>query len=111
MMESFWGTIQFELFDARAWTIRIELVNAIFEWIECWYNPNRRHSSIGMRSPVTFEALHTGVRPRSLTHTGGVRRTGKLTRRPGQTTAILANQHHPPHPNKKITAVSVGGSN
>jgi transposase InsO family protein len=34
--------------------------NATFEWIECWYNPHRRHSSVGMHSPVTFEALHTG---------------------------------------------------
>ncbi|WP_425393409.1 IS3 family transposase [Actinomycetospora chiangmaiensis] len=31
----------------------------IFEWIECWYNPIRRHSSIGMLSPVDFEARHT----------------------------------------------------
>jgi transposase InsO family protein len=25
-----------------------------------WYNPNRRHSSLGMHSPITFERLHTG---------------------------------------------------
>ena len=67
MMESFWGTMQLELLDARTWQTRDELVNAIFEWIECWYNPKRRHSSIGMHSPITFEALHTPVRPRSLT--------------------------------------------
>jgi putative transposase len=60
MMESFWGTMQLELLDANQWKTREELATAIFEWIECWYNPKRRHSSIGMRSPVTFEALHTG---------------------------------------------------
>ena len=60
MMESFWGTMQLELLDSKAWQTREELANAIFEWIECWYNPNRRHSSIGMHSPVTFETLHTG---------------------------------------------------
>jgi putative transposase len=59
MMESFWGTMQLELLDSKVWKTREELANAIFEWIECWYNPKRRHSSIGMRSPVTFEALHT----------------------------------------------------
>jgi putative transposase len=59
MMESFWGTMQIELLDARTWQTRDELANAIFEWIECWYNPNRRHSSIGMHSPITFETLHT----------------------------------------------------
>jgi putative transposase len=60
MMESFWGTMQLELLDKQVWKTREELANAIFEWIECWYNPKRRHSCIGMHSPVTFEALHTG---------------------------------------------------
>jgi putative transposase len=59
MMESFWGTLQLEVLDRKPWSTREELANAIFEWIECWYNPKRRHSSIGMHSPVTFEALHT----------------------------------------------------
>ena len=60
MMESFWGTLQLEVLDQNRWKTRDELANAIFEWIECWYNPKRRHSSLGMHSPVTFEALDTG---------------------------------------------------
>jgi putative transposase len=60
MMESFWGTMQLELLDSRTWETRDQLANAIFEWIECWYNPKRRHSGIEMHSPATFEALHTG---------------------------------------------------
>jgi putative transposase len=59
MMESFWGTMQLELLDSRNWKIRDELATAIFEWIECWYNPKRRHSRIGMHSPATFETLHS----------------------------------------------------
>lgn len=59
MMESFWGTMQLELLDSRTWETRAELANAIFEWIECWYNPIRRHSSVGMLSPIDFEAAHT----------------------------------------------------
>jgi transposase InsO family protein len=31
---------------------------AIFEWIECWYNPHRRHSYCSMLSPVEFENAH-----------------------------------------------------
>lgn len=58
MMESFWGTLQLEVLDSRRWETRSELANAIFEWIECWYNIERRHSSIGMLPPVTFETLH-----------------------------------------------------
>lgn len=59
MMESFWGTMQLELLDSRNWKTHAELANAIFEWIECWYNPKRRHSSIGMLSPLDYEARHT----------------------------------------------------
>jgi putative transposase len=58
MMESFWGTLQLEVFDTRTWETRDELANSIFEWIECWYNAERRHSSIGMLSPIEFEALN-----------------------------------------------------
>lgn len=60
MMESFWGTMQLELLDTKHWQTRGELATAIFEWIECWYNPKRRHSRIGMHSPATFDTLHTG---------------------------------------------------
>jgi len=66
MMESFWGTLQLEVLDSRAWEARSELANAIFEWIECWYNTKRRHSSLGMLAPVVFETLHPG----SNVHTG-----------------------------------------
>ena len=63
MMESFWSTLQLEVLDQRTWRTRGELANAIFEWIECWYNPTRRHSGIGMHSPVDFEQLHTPSDP------------------------------------------------
>jgi putative transposase len=59
MMESFWGTMQLELLDTRAWKSRQELATAIFERIECRYNTARRHSSLGMLSPVAFEARYT----------------------------------------------------
>jgi len=53
--ESFFGTLQLELLDRRRWTSRDELAAAMFEWIECFYNPSRRHSSIGMLSPIDYE--------------------------------------------------------
>jgi len=58
MMESFWGTLQLEVLDTKTWKTRDALANAIFEWIECWYNPERRHSRIGMLSPAEFEAIN-----------------------------------------------------
>ena len=54
--ESFFGTLQLELLDRKArWSTRHELAAAMFEWIECFYNPQRRHSSIGMLSPIDYE--------------------------------------------------------
>jgi len=58
LMESFWGSMQLELLDRRSWVTRAELETAIFEWIEAFYNPRRRHSAIGYLSPNQFEALH-----------------------------------------------------
>ncbi|WP_170851447.1 integrase core domain-containing protein [Rhodococcoides kroppenstedtii] len=55
MMESFWSTMQRELLDTRSWDTRDQLASAIFEWIEAWYNPHRRHSGIGYSSPVEYE--------------------------------------------------------
>jgi putative transposase len=55
MMESFWHSMQPELLDRTKWETRQQPGNAIFEWIECWYNPYRRHSSLGMLSPAEYE--------------------------------------------------------
>jgi len=55
--ESFFGTLQLELLDRHRWTSRDELASAIFEWIECFYNPTRRHSYCGMLSPVDYETI------------------------------------------------------
>jgi putative transposase len=63
LVEAFWSTMQRELLDRRSWTTRVELAAAIFEWIEGWYNPRRRHSSLGYLSPAAFEALHTAANP------------------------------------------------
>jgi len=61
LIESFWSTMQRELLDRRSWASRQELASAIFEWIEGWYNPRRRHTSIGNLSPHEFETLHTAA--------------------------------------------------
>ena len=56
--ESFFGTLQLELLDEHHWESRQQLAQAIFEWIEAWYNPRRRHSYCQMLSPVDYEAAH-----------------------------------------------------
>ncbi len=62
-MESFWSVMQRKLFDQHSWASRTQLASAIFEWIEGWYNPRRRHTSLGMLSPHEFETLAATAQP------------------------------------------------
>jgi transposase InsO family protein len=55
MMESFWGSMQIELLNRKRWRTRLELTNAIFDYIEVFYNRQRRHSELDCVSPVEFE--------------------------------------------------------
>lgn len=54
--ESFFATLQTELLDRREWHDRRQLAAAIFEWIECFYNPVRRHSTVGMLAPAHYDS-------------------------------------------------------
>jgi putative transposase len=54
--ESFFGTLKTELVNRTRYRTREEARSSIFEWIECWYNRRRRHSSLGYASPEAFEA-------------------------------------------------------
>jgi transposase InsO family protein len=55
-MESFWGTLKQELVYRREFATREEARAAIFEYIEVFYNRQRRHSALGYISPESFEA-------------------------------------------------------
>ena len=59
MIEAFWSRMQVELLNTRRWKTRVELANAIFEYIEIFHNRRRRHSSLGMRTPIEYELLNT----------------------------------------------------
>jgi len=52
-----WGGyhLQAELLDRKRWRTRIELSNAMFEYLEIFHNRQRRHSALGMLTPVEFE--------------------------------------------------------
>jgi putative transposase len=56
--ESFFATLKKELVNRRSWPVRDELRQAVFEYIEIFYNTTRRHSTLGMRSPVQFENIN-----------------------------------------------------
>jgi transposase InsO family protein len=59
VIESFWSRMQVELLDRKRWSTRVELATAIFEYLEIFHNRQRRHSALGMLTPVEFEARHT----------------------------------------------------
>lgn len=55
MMESFWSSMQIELLNRKKWRTRIELANAMFDYIEIFHNRQRRHSQLNYRTPIEFE--------------------------------------------------------
>ncbi len=55
MCESFFATLECELLDRRRFRSHAEARMAVFEFIEGWYNPRRRHSAIGYLSPINYE--------------------------------------------------------
>ncbi len=57
-MESFWGSMQIELLNRQKWRTKLELGIAMADWIDNFYNPTRRHSSLGYLTPNEFEEKH-----------------------------------------------------
>jgi putative transposase len=54
--ESFFATLELELIVKSEWRTRDAARRAIFRYIETWYNRERRHSTLGYRSPAQYEA-------------------------------------------------------
>jgi len=59
MVESFFSTLECELLDRYRFKTHGEARIALFRYIEGWYNPRRRHSALGYKSPANFEKLHS----------------------------------------------------
>ena len=66
MAESFFATLECELLARRRFHSHAEARVALFRYIEGWYNPHRRHSALGQRSPLAFERAYHAAQ-RSLT--------------------------------------------
>ncbi|GJD66752.1 hypothetical protein MPEAHAMD_6950 [Methylobacterium frigidaeris] len=66
MAESFFSTLECELLARRRFRSRPEARMALFSYLEGFYNPVRRHSALGYRSPLVYEQEH---RPQPTTET------------------------------------------
>jgi putative transposase len=64
MAESFFASLETELIDRSSWRTRADARLAVFDYIEAFYNPRRRHSGLGYLSPAEFERRY---RPDSIT--------------------------------------------
>lgn len=58
MCESFFATLECELLQKNRFKTRQEAELAVFEFIEGWYNPHRRHSALDYASPMQYERNH-----------------------------------------------------
>jgi putative transposase len=63
VIEFCWGKMQTELLNRQRWKTRIELANAIFEYLEIFHNRRRRHSALGMRTPIEYEMTQSSIQP------------------------------------------------
>jgi putative transposase len=61
--ESFFATLECELLDRYPWPTRAGLRTAIFDFIEVFYNRQRRHSTLDYASPVSYEQQHVPAAP------------------------------------------------
>ena len=57
LCESFFATLECELLQRRKFPTKAEARMAVFIFIEGWYNPSRRHSALGYKSPNEFERI------------------------------------------------------
>ena len=55
LCESFFATLECELLDHRRFQTQAEARLVVFEYLEGWYNPHRRHSALGYESPINYE--------------------------------------------------------
>ena len=60
-MESFFKTLKAELIDERSFATRDDAAIAIIDYIECYYNERRLHSSIGYQSPNDWERNYDNI--------------------------------------------------
>ena len=66
LCESFFATLECELIDRTRFRTPAEARMAVFEFIEGWYTPRRRHSAIGYLPPADYERSTPTPWPKSL---------------------------------------------
>ena len=61
LCESFFASLECELIDRHSFRSKLQARLAVFDYIEGFYNPHRRHSSLDYLSPINYESRHSDV--------------------------------------------------
>ena len=69
--ESFVARLEREFLDRRRFATQVEARLVVFDFIEGWYNPHRRHSALADLSPLAYEHRTPPRRPTPLTEAAG----------------------------------------
>lgn len=88
-MESFHASLKKDLINRRSWPTKAEARTAVFAYIETFYNRRRRHSRLGMLSPVDYEN-RTGTGAHTLSGTGAASRRAHANKKISTTTSTAA---------------------
>ena len=88
-IESFHASLKKDLINRRAWPTKAEARTAVFAYIEAFYNRRRRHSRLGMLSPVDYEN-RTGTGSHTLDGTGAATRRAHTNKNISTTTSTAA---------------------
>jgi len=70
MCESFFATLECELLDRHRFPTQVEARMAVFDFIEGWYNTQRRHSALDYDSPIDYERRHAAKLSASMPENG-----------------------------------------
>jgi len=57
-LHPFKSSMQIDILNRRKWKTRVELAHAIFDYIDIFYNRQRRHSHISYRAPIEYELTY-----------------------------------------------------
>lgn len=82
LCESFFATLECELLVRRRFRTQVEARMAVFEFLEGWYNPHRRHSALGYLSPMEF-GIRAGRWPICSEPRPGLKSTRQISPRRG----------------------------
>ena len=95
MAESSFATLECELIDRRVFRPQTEARMAIFNCIEGWYNPHRRHSGLGDLSPLNFEGSNQEAAAQKPSYQLSTE-TGQFHTMPGDTACEAADRRLSP---------------